>query len=67
MYSAVDNRYDPRNGYKGPVPERGEQAFNHFHPNEARDGRGHVAPATHDPKEEKSAGYEKPKSGGGHH
>src|SRR5580658_5575974 len=42
----VDNRYDPRQGYKGPVPERGEQPFNHFHPNEARDGQGHVAPNT---------------------
>ena len=63
----VDNRYDPRHGYKGPVPERGEQAFNHFHPNEARDGRGHVAPnAGHDAHEERSAGYQKGKSGGGH-
>ena len=63
----VDNRYDPRHGYKGPVPERGEQAFNHFHPNEARDGRGHVAPnAGHEPHEEHSAGYQKGKSGGGH-
>ena len=63
----VDNRYDPRHGYKGPVPERGEQAFNHFHPNEARDGRGHVAPnAGHDAHEEHSAGYQKGKSGGEH-
>jgi hypothetical protein len=38
----VDNRYEPRHGYVGPMPERGEHAFNHFHPNEARDGQRHV-------------------------
>jgi hypothetical protein len=54
-------------GYKGPVPERGEQAFSHFHPNEARDGRGHVvAKADHDSHAEHSAGYQKGKSGGEH-
>lgn len=63
----VDNRYDPRQGYKGPVPERGEQAFSHFHANEARDGRGHVVSnAGHDPHAEHSAGYQKGKPGGGH-
>ena len=36
----VDNRFDPRHGYVGPHPERGERAFNHFHGNEMRDGRG---------------------------
>jgi hypothetical protein len=63
----VDNRYDPRQGYKGPVPERGEQAFSHFHANEARDGRGHVVSnAGHDPHAEHSAGYQKGKPGGKH-
>lgn len=57
----VDNRFDPRHGYHGPLPERGEQPFNHFHGNEARDGRGHVAKADHDAGNEHSAGY----SGGG--
>jgi hypothetical protein len=61
----VDNRYDPRHGYKGPMPGRGEEAFNHFHANEARDGRGHVAAnAGHDAHAERSAGYSKGKGGG---
>ncbi len=58
----VDNRYDPRHGYKGPLPGRGEQPFSQFHGNEARDGKGHTAKADHDPGTEHSAGY----SGGGH-
>jgi hypothetical protein len=62
----VDNRFDPRHGYKGPLPEHGEEAFNHFHGNEARDGRGHVAKAEHEPSNEHSAGYAKPSHGGGH-
>ena len=37
----VDNRFDPHHGYGGPHPEPGERAFNHFHGNEMRDGRGH--------------------------
>lgn len=44
----VDNRYDPRHGYKGPLPARGDQPNNNFHGNEARDGRGHVVKADHD-------------------
>jgi len=40
----VDNRYDPRHGYHGPLPEHGAPAFNHFQANEARDGRGNVSP-----------------------
>ena len=40
FYGHVDNRFDPRRGYNGPFPERGEQPFNHFHANEARDGGG---------------------------
>ena len=48
FYGHVVNRYDPRHGYHGPLPERGAEQFNHFHANEARDGRGHVGPAGHD-------------------
>jgi hypothetical protein len=58
----VDNRYDPRHGYRGPMPQRGAEPFNHFHGNEARDGRGHISPKPdHDAHNEHSAGY----SGGG--
>lgn len=58
----VDNRYDPRHGYRGPRPERGEEPFNHFRGNEARDGRGHVSSRLdHDAHNEHSAGF----SGGG--
>ena len=39
----VDRRFDPHHGYHGPLPERGEKAFNHFHGNEVRDGRGHAS------------------------
>ncbi|MDR3744665.1 MAG: hypothetical protein P4K80_00860 [Acidobacteriaceae bacterium] len=42
FYGHVDNRFDPRLGYNGPLPTRGERPFNHFHANEARDGQGHV-------------------------
>jgi hypothetical protein len=62
FYGHVDNRYDPRHGYHGPVPERNEQSFNHFHPNEARDGHGNVGNAGHDPGGEHAGGF----SGGGH-
>jgi hypothetical protein len=48
FYGHVDNRFDPHNGYAGPLPGRGERAFAHFHANEARDGRGHVGSAGHD-------------------
>src|SRR5580658_9428079 len=47
----VNNRLHPANGYKGPAPQRGEKpepskqiTSAHFKGNEARDGRGHVAP-----------------------
>ena len=42
FYGHVDNRYDPRNGYHGPLPARGAAPFQHFQGNEARDGRGNV-------------------------
>jgi hypothetical protein len=44
----VDNRFDPRHGYKGPLPGRGDEPHNNFHGNEARDGRGHVVKDEHD-------------------
>ena len=48
FWGHVDNRFDPRRGYNGPLPGRGEERFNHFHANEARDGQGHVGEAGHD-------------------
>ncbi len=62
FYGHVDNRYDPRHGYAGPMPERGAQPFDHFRGNEARDGRGQVGNANHDARGEHSAGFQ----GGGH-
>jgi len=62
FYGHVDNRYDPRNGYRGPLPERGSRPFMLFHANEARDGRGHIGQANHDGRGEHSAGF----SGHGH-
>ncbi|MGB7727337.1 MAG: hypothetical protein WBL50_04850 [Candidatus Acidiferrum sp.] len=45
----VDNNFDPKHGYKGPMPTRGEKAEPakrvdnaHFKGNEERDGHGHV-------------------------
>ncbi|GAB2592206.1 hypothetical protein GCM10027066_33940 [Dyella jejuensis] len=42
----VDNRFDVRGGYHGPMPQHGERPAPHpgggFHGNEMRDGRGHV-------------------------
>jgi hypothetical protein len=66
FYGHVDNRYDPRRGYVGPMPDRGERAFNHFHANEARDGNGHVGNASHDASHERSAGVQTGNRGGGH-
>ena len=48
FYGHVDNRFDPHNGYLGPIPNRGERPFGNFHANEARDGRGHTGTAGHD-------------------
>jgi hypothetical protein len=61
FYGHVDNRYDPRRGYAGPSPARGDRAFNHFQGNEARDGQGHVGQAGHSAGAERSGGF----SGGG--
>ncbi len=65
FYCNVDNRYDPRNGYHGPMPGRGEQAFNHFHANEGRDGQGHIGNPGHDGGGERSGGFQRG-GGGGH-
>jgi hypothetical protein len=54
FYGHVDNRFDPHNGYRGPLPSRGEAPFNHFHGNEARDGQGHVGNAGHDAGRERA-------------
>ena len=42
FHGHFDNRFDPHHGYAGPHPDRGDKAFNHFHGNEMRDGRGHA-------------------------
>ena len=57
FYGHVDNRFDVRHGYAGPLPGRGEEPFNHFHGNEARDGFGHVGIAGHDAGGEHSGGF----------
>src|SRR6201996_1510003 len=62
FYGHVDNRYDPHYGYHGPMPSRGAVPFNHFQPNEARDGQGHVGNAPPSPAGEHPPGF----SGGGH-
>jgi len=62
FYGHVDNRYDPHHGYNGPLPEHGDQAFSHFHANEAHDAHGAVGNPGHDGGGEHSAGF----SGGGH-
>jgi hypothetical protein len=67
FYGHVDNRFDPRHGYVGPLPGRNERAFNHFHANEARDGRGNVGNAGHDGGREHTPGFARaPRGGGGH-
>ena len=62
----VDNRFDPHHGYVGPLPDRGAERFNHFHANEARDGRGNVATAPHEGSAEHALpGYRGGAHGGG--
>jgi hypothetical protein len=46
----VDNHFHPEHGYKGAMPHHGDKPeasrrvdASHFHGNEMRDGRGHVA------------------------
>ncbi len=65
FYGHVDNRYDPHNGYRGPLPERGARPFYHFQGNEARDGQGHVGNPGHEGGGEHALpGY---RGGGGGH
>lgn len=66
FYGHVDNRYDPHYGYRGPHPDRGYQAFSHFQGNEARDGRGHIGQADHNPGGEHAGGYQGSGHGGSH-
>ena len=67
FFGHVDNRYDPHHGYAGPMPERGAQRFNHFHANEARDGRGNIGNPGHDGAAEHALpGYRGGAHGGGH-
>jgi hypothetical protein len=47
FHGHVDNRFDPRHGYHGPLPGRGAEAFNHFQGNEAHDAHGNVVPENH--------------------
>ena len=66
-YGHVDNRFDPRHGYNGPLPGHGAQQFNHFQGNEARDGRGNVGTAAHSPAGEHALpGFRGGASHGGH-
>jgi hypothetical protein len=58
FYGHVDNRYDPHNGYHGPLPARGAQPFSHFEGNEARDGQGHVGTAPHPATGEHVGGFQ---------
>jgi len=62
----VDNRYDPRHGYRGPLPGRGAEQFNHFQGNEARDGHGHVVKGDHDGGNEHALPGHQGGGGGGH-
>jgi hypothetical protein len=65
FYGHVDNRYDPRHGYAGPMPDRGARPFQHFQGNEARDGQGHVGNAGHEPAGEHQPGVQGGYHGGG--
>ena len=50
FHGHVNNHFDPRRGYRGPLPNRGEHPapgnrvdrMPKFRGNEVRDGRGHV-------------------------
>src|ERR1700720_1653927 len=68
FYGHVDNRFDPHDGYAGPLPERGAERFTHFQANEPRDGRGNVGNAPHEWKAEHALpGYRGARHGGGRH
>jgi hypothetical protein len=64
----VDNRFDPHHGYRGPMPGRGDEPNNHFHGNEARDGRGNVVKGDHEAgKERELPGHQQGGHGPEHH
>ena len=65
FYGHVVNRYDPHNGYHGPLPPRGAQPFTHFQGNEARDGQGHIGTASHPAGGEHVGGFSGMRGGGG--
>jgi len=68
FYGHVDNRYDPHNGYHGPIPQRGDRPFYHFQGNEARDGQGYTGQAPHEASHERALpGYRGGASRGGGH
>ncbi|MGA7158130.1 MAG: hypothetical protein WBY53_14855 [Acidobacteriaceae bacterium] len=73
FHGHVDNRFDPRHGYRGPVPSHGAQAFNHFQGNEARDGHGSVVKDSHSAANEhalpgyRGGGSSHASGGGGSH
>jgi hypothetical protein len=62
FYGHVDDRFDPRHGYHGPLPGRGEEAFHGFHGDHAYDEHGNEGHPPHDGGMEHSPGF----SGGGH-
>jgi hypothetical protein len=53
FHGYVDNHFDPRHGYHGHLPRRGEhrthglRGMHDFHGNEMRDGRGHSGGPRH--------------------
>ncbi|HWZ52587.1 MAG TPA: hypothetical protein VNW54_14090 [Granulicella sp.] len=67
FHGTVDNRFDPRHGYHGHVPDRGEHPAHDFrasdfHGNEERDGRGNAHGGGHD---QHDGGHDQ--HDGGHH
>jgi hypothetical protein len=57
FYGHVDERFDPRHGYHGPLPVRGEEPFHGFHGDRAYDGLGHEGHPGHGPEGEHTPGY----------
>src|SRR3984957_4094950 len=67
FFGHYENRSDTHHGYAGPLPDRGAERFNHFHGNEARDGRGNVGNPGHDgAREHALPGYRGSSHAGGH-
>ena len=57
FYGHVDQRYDPRHGYHGPLPERGEHPFSGFQANAAHDEHGNPGTPGHSGGGEHSPGF----------